>query len=301
MLCHRRLPRGQGHRHGRAHQHHHANLLLRHFQRAAARGGHCADQEGHSQNLCPQGPGGRGPKFRRRGPDPGRLARSRRFRRRFPPISIKPRSSRRPRPILCSGSPRSCWPTRAICCPSAPSRWMAPGRPPRPNGKNAPSPWKFPNGTPRFAFNATNACWSARTPPSGPSSYPPASAGRRARPVSNPPPFRSQEWKDNLYSPASCARRLHRLHPLRGRLPGQIQDRPATQGDQHEADAPVARAGEASITNSSSTCPRPTARACRWMSKARNSASRCSSIPGPAPAAAKRLTSNCSRNCPATA
>jgi pyruvate-ferredoxin/flavodoxin oxidoreductase len=35
VLRHRRLRSGQGHRHGRAHQHHHADLLLRHLGRPA--------------------------------------------------------------------------------------------------------------------------------------------------------------------------------------------------------------------------------------------------------------------------
>ena len=42
VLRDRRLRGGQGHRHGRAHQHHHADLLLRHLRRAAPRGGHRA-------------------------------------------------------------------------------------------------------------------------------------------------------------------------------------------------------------------------------------------------------------------
>jgi pyruvate-ferredoxin/flavodoxin oxidoreductase len=38
-------------RHGHAHQHHHADLLLRHQRRAAARRSHRADQEGHQEDL----------------------------------------------------------------------------------------------------------------------------------------------------------------------------------------------------------------------------------------------------------
>ena len=55
------------------------------------------------------------------------------------------------------------------------------------------------NGTPRFAFNATSACWSARTPPSAPSFIPPTSwpALRRS---SNPPPSARRNGRTPVYS-----------------------------------------------------------------------------------------------------
>ena len=46
---------------------------------------------------------------------------------------------------------------------------------------------------------------------------------------------------------AGGAGRLHRLHALRGGLPGEIKNRPQTKGDQHEAHARVARAGEGQL------------------------------------------------------
>ena len=51
VLRHRRLQSGARCRHGHAHQHHHADLLLRHQRRAAARRSHRADQEGHQEDL----------------------------------------------------------------------------------------------------------------------------------------------------------------------------------------------------------------------------------------------------------
>ena len=53
-----------------------------------------------------KGPGGRGPKFRRGGPNPGRLARSQNSRSRYRRTVTRRRSFRRTRPILCSASPR---------------------------------------------------------------------------------------------------------------------------------------------------------------------------------------------------
>ena len=66
VLRHRCLRSGQEDRHGRAHQHDHADLLLRHLRRAPPRGGHRPDQEGHQEDLRQEG--------RRRRPEelPGR-------------------------------------------------------------------------------------------------------------------------------------------------------------------------------------------------------------------------------------
>ena len=51
VLRHRRLQGGRGRRHARAHQHHPADLLLRHLRRAAARRGDRADQEVDQEDL----------------------------------------------------------------------------------------------------------------------------------------------------------------------------------------------------------------------------------------------------------
>ena len=51
LLRHRRRRGGEGHRHGPADQHDHADLLFRHLGRAAARGSDSSDQEGDRENL----------------------------------------------------------------------------------------------------------------------------------------------------------------------------------------------------------------------------------------------------------
>ena len=51
VLRDRRLQGSARSRHGHAHQHHHADLLLRHQRRAAARRGDRADQEVHQEDL----------------------------------------------------------------------------------------------------------------------------------------------------------------------------------------------------------------------------------------------------------
>ena len=51
VLRDRRLQGGARSRHGHAHQHHHADLLLRHQRRAAARRSHRADQEVDQEDL----------------------------------------------------------------------------------------------------------------------------------------------------------------------------------------------------------------------------------------------------------
>ena len=51
LLCDRRHRGGEGHRHGPADQHHHADLLFRHLRRAAARGSDLSDQESHREDL----------------------------------------------------------------------------------------------------------------------------------------------------------------------------------------------------------------------------------------------------------
>ncbi len=66
VLRHRRLRGGQGDRHGRPHQHHHADLLLRHLRRPAARGGHRRHQEGHQEDLRQARRGGRAEELRGR-------------------------------------------------------------------------------------------------------------------------------------------------------------------------------------------------------------------------------------------
>jgi pyruvate-ferredoxin/flavodoxin oxidoreductase len=76
VLRHRRLRGGQGKRHGRAHQHHHADLLFRHQRRAAARGSHRRHQGHHQEDLRPPGRRRGAEELRRGGPGARPHARS---------------------------------------------------------------------------------------------------------------------------------------------------------------------------------------------------------------------------------
>ncbi len=67
VLCDRRFARRPSGRHGHAHQHHHADLLLRHLRRASARAGDRGDQAFNREDLFPQGSGSCQEELRRRG------------------------------------------------------------------------------------------------------------------------------------------------------------------------------------------------------------------------------------------
>ena len=103
VLRHRRLQGRQDDRHGRPHQHHHADLLLRHQRRPAARRSHRGDQGRHQEDLRQarrsggaeelRGGGRRArPSVRSEGPGHGHRAPST-CARRFPPQ--RPSSCRR--------------------------------------------------------------------------------------------------------------------------------------------------------------------------------------------------------------
>jgi Pyruvate/2-oxoacid:ferredoxin oxidoreductase gamma subunit len=100
---------------------------------------------------------------------------------------------------------------------------------------------------------------------------------------------------------AGRGRGLHRLRALRGRLPGQEQDRGQAQGHQHAPAGAVARA-ERDNWDFFLACRNSTGARSRSRSSASSSScSRCSSSAARAPAAARRPTSRCSRSCSATA
>ena len=82
VLRDRRLQGGRRDRHGQPHQHDHADLLLRHLRRAAARGGHRPDQEGDREDLRQEGRGGRQAELRRGRRDARATCTRSRFRRR---------------------------------------------------------------------------------------------------------------------------------------------------------------------------------------------------------------------------
>ena len=67
LLRDRRVRAGEARRHGHAHQHDHADVLLRDLRRAAARRSDRAHQEGDREDLRQARPGGRAPELRGRG------------------------------------------------------------------------------------------------------------------------------------------------------------------------------------------------------------------------------------------
>ena len=216
---------------GVPHQHHHADLLLRHLRRAAPRGGH-----------------------RRRSRRPSRRPTARRARpwcRRTSPPSTQPwrtcsevevPGTRSPPP--CALRPtglRRCAGFRAgrvtalmmagkgDLCRSAPSRWTAPGRPAPPLGEAQHRPGDSRSGTRRSASSATSASWSARTPPSAPRSIP-ASCWPARPPPSSPPSHKWQGFQGPEVHPPGGPGGLHRLRAVRRGLPGQGQERtPSTR------------------------------------------------------------------------
>ena len=97
------------------------------------------------------------------------------------------------------------------------------------------------------------------------------------------------------------ARGLHRLQPLRQRLPGQGPHQPEAQGDRHAPAGAAAGAGARELRllpQPAGNRPHEDLRSS--ITRARSSSSRCSSIRARARAAAKRRTSSCSPSCSAT-
>ena len=81
------------------------------------------------------------------------------------------------------------------------------------------------SGTRRSASSATSARSSARTPRSGPRSTTTAALGRRARRPSRPTAYRGARVQGQEVHDPGGARGLHRLQPVRRGLPGQGPDR----------------------------------------------------------------------------
>jgi pyruvate-ferredoxin/flavodoxin oxidoreductase len=186
-LLHRRHPGGPRHRDGPADQHHHADLLLRHLRRPAARRGHRPDQEGHREDLRHEGRRDRPAQLPRGGFNSGQPPRAddsggrdrhhraaaHRLRRGAGPGQEGDRTDDRQQ-----GRP----------APGAAFPPTAPGPPPPPSGRSATSPSTSRCGTRTSASSATSARWSAPTPPSAPRSTSPTSSGA-------PETFKSVDYK----------------------------------------------------------------------------------------------------------
>ena len=156
--------------HGRPHQHRHADLLLRHQRRAAARGSDRRHQARRSRR--PTASAAKSvvqQELRGRGCGPGEPARSE-----GPADAITSKFEIRPTvPAEAPDFVRNvegaddCGQWRpsfrsALC------RSTAPTPPARHSGRSATSRWRFRYGTSNFASSAANASWSARTPSSAP-------------------------------------------------------------------------------------------------------------------------------------
>ncbi len=246
LYTHRRLRGGRTDRHGGAHQHHHADLLLRHLRRAAAGGGDRRDQERGEEDVRRQGRGDRPQELRGDRPDPGQ-----------PPRGEDPGGGARApitRPPLVRPEAPEFVQKFIAADPGRPRRLAAgerhaggrdlPDRPPR-SGRSGTSPSRSRSGIPRSASSAASARWSARTPPSGPRSTTRSSWRRRRRPSSTTA-YKGKEYPGMIADLPGRPGGLHRVRPVRRRLPGEEQDRGQAQGDQHGAQPPHPRRASAS-------------------------------------------------------
>ena len=192
--------------------------------------------------------------------------------------------------------PRTSWanspPAKATTCPSARSRWTARSRPRPRNTKSATSRSTFPCGTRRSASNASNAAIC-------PHATIRAKVYEPAQLAGAPATFKIRRgararMEGLAIHAASRRRRLHRLLPLRGSLPGartrrRPNSRPSTCGRRRRCAWP-----SATIGISSSACRKSTGAISNAPRCASNSScNRCLNSAAPAPAAAKRPISSC--------
>ena len=130
-----------------------------------------------------------------------------------------------------NASPPSCSPARAICCPSARSFPMAPGRPAPRAGRSGTSRSRSRCG--RKICIQCNKCVLVC-----PHAAIRAKIYQPDQLSDSPPSFKSADYKApdfkgvQIYA-AGRARRLHGLQPVRERLPGQGSDQPPAQSDRH--------------------------------------------------------------------
>ena len=176
----------QGDRHGRPHQHHHADLLLRHLRRAAARRGDREDQGIDPPDLRPPRRGGGAAELRGRGSYPVAPVRGQ-----VPRSGHQQDRHGRPCPDRGAGVRQGRDRTDHRRRRRQPAGLGLPGgrhlaHRPRRSGKSATSRWRSRSGTRRSASSAASARWSARTPPSAPRSIRPKAWPARPR--------RSSRW-----------------------------------------------------------------------------------------------------------
>ena len=243
-------------RHGRPHQHDHADLLLRHLRRAAARRGDRADQEGDREDLRQAGRGSRAAELRGGRRDAGASARGAgagggdAHAQAAPPMvsAAAPDFVQRVTAVMLAGKgdllPVSAFPVDGTW-PIGTAKWEK---------RNIAH--RDPGLGPRAsASSATSARWSART-----RRFAPRSTSRRRSPA-RPPTFKSTALQrarvqgQGLHH-SGRAGGLHRLQPVRERLPGQGPHQPEAQGASTCTRRRRCATPSARTTRSSSICPR---------------------------------------------
>ena len=303
VLRDRRLRGGQATPAWAAHQHDHADLLLRHLRRAAARRGDRADQEGDREDL------------------PARRAR-RSCRRTSPPSTRRWRTCTRCRcPARGHRDARACRrssPHEAPDFVQAGHRRDA-GRQGRPAaGQRLPGrrhlaarhravgeaqhrPGDPGLGRRRSASSATSARWSARTPPSAPRSTTPEQL------AGAPATFKSIDYKAaRLQGRASTPSRSRRRTAPAARCASRSARPRTRRNPKHKAinmhpQPPLRDAERANYDFFLGLPEADRTDAAHRRQERRSSSSRSSSSPAPAPAAARRRTSSCSPSSSATA
>ena len=216
VLRHRRLRGGQRHRHGRPHQHHHADLLLRHQRRAAARRGHRGHQVRHQEDLRQARRNRGAEELRRGGRGPQPPARSQGSGQDHRAVRYASRRSPPPRPSSCrTCSPRSS-PATATICRSAPCRSTAPSPPAPRSGRSATSRSKSRCGTRQLCIQCGKCVLVCPHSVIRAKVYDDSYLGNAPADLQGRP--RALEGHEGpQVHPAGRARGLHRLHAVRRR------------------------------------------------------------------------------------
>ena len=247
--------------HGRAHQHDHADLLLRDLGRAAARARRSRRSRRRSRRptarratrSCERNFAAVDAHARRpaRGRGPGRAS---------PATRAGRRSSRRTAPDFVQRvHRRDARRARATCCrcsafpvdgtwPTGTAQW-----------EKRDIAREIPVWDPAICIQCNKCALVCPHAAIRAKVYEPDALDGRAGDLQVRPTSRRDEFKGQQLHDPGRAGGLHRLQPVRRGLPGQGQGEPAHKAIDMAAAAAAARAPSARTTTSSSTCPRPTA------------------------------------------
>ena len=238
----RRLPSRARHRHGLAHEHHHAGLLLRHLEGAAARRSHRSHPRIDSRHLRQEGRRSRPEEHAGGGRNPGSPVRSEDSRQRsparpkcLPRFPGAPKFERDVLGTIYAGRGDEL-PVSAFSCdgtfPTGTAKWEK-----RNLALEIPA-WdsKICIQCGKCAMVCPHAVirikvYDSKELEGAPATFKSCDA-------------RDKEWAGHEVHDPGRARRLHRLRHLRRCLPGQEQERSAAEGHQHGAAASAARSRE---------------------------------------------------------